>query len=454
VEQQPPQGAPDLTVAHCTYPTPGSTPTIDVIRHNGAHATASRYHEAYRARIFRFDARRLPGHECGPSESAVLDSQATRLPFCINHLASHDRHGHEQLCAWVNRIFPEVGWIQAPPVNTNIFRLYCLPGRKESRRDDLMVPIARMGTGIGNVLAILYVVLTSRVPHAIVVDELNAFLHPKAIRELFAILEAEAGMHQFIVTAHSADVLTAVRPSTVALISRSEERSIVKQVDSTELHTLRGELAELGIRLTDLHAKDRVLWVEGQTEETVMGDLLKFACPEIAAGTAVLRVERTGTFKKKGMNPSEVAAIYERLSTASALVPPMICILLDGDTYKLETRSKLEEESRGKLRFLERLMLENYLLDADAITAALHDLGEHSISRDAVKARLPEATSDMSHIDGASLLSSVFSDLSDAKQEFSKTRDVPVILDWLLANRPTHLDPLRERLRKKLLQTV
>ena len=306
-----------------------------------------------------------------------------------------------------------------------------------------------MGSGIGNVIAMLYVVLTSRDPQVIAIDEPNAFLHPKALRELLAILEAEGKQHQFILTAHSADVLTAVKTQTVSMLNFDGIATTVTQVGQKDLHTLRGGLAELGIRMTDLHAKDRVFWVEGQTEELVMPQLLRWACPEVAAGTSILRVERTGTFSKNGIEPAEIAKIYERLSTSSAFVPPMVAILLDGEKRSVHERAEIEKSSRGQLRFLDRRMLENYLLHSGAVLAAITELGQ-ATSEPIVRDALTQAigTTNMAELDGAVVLKQVFAEISDAAHEFRKTRDVPNLIDWILENDPDYLASLRVCLRK------
>jgi len=413
------------------------------------HHTSANYVQTFRPRIYRFNAQRRPGFQCGAQGTVVLDREAVTLPYCINHLQTNDAHGHRILCAWVNRVFPSVKWIQATP-NAGNFELRCLPQEPEARRDDLAIPISRMGAGIGNVIAMFYVVLTSREPQAIAIDEPNAFLHPRALRELLAILESEGKQHQFILTAHSADVLTAMNTRSISLLEFDGVATKVQQVGSKDLHLLRSGLADLGIRMTDLHAKDHIFWVEGQTEELVMPALLRWACPEVAAGTAVLRVERTGTFsKKKGIEPAEVAQIYERLSNSSALVPPMVCILLDGETLTDAKRKEIEATSKGKLQFLERRMLENYLLHPSAIQAALSELGLaveiHKIETSLAKSL---GTNDLVGIDAASALQASFTELSESKLEFRKTRDVPVIIEWILANNSEYLAPLRECLRK------
>lgn len=412
---------------------------------NGGDPT---YGQAFRARIYRFSAQRRPGFQCGAQATAVLDREAVSLPYCINNLQTNDAYGHRILCSWVNRVFPSVKWIQGTS-HAGGFELRCLPLEPEARRDDLAIPIARMGAGIGNVIAMFYVVLTAREPQVIAIDEPNAFLHPRALRELLAILEAEGKQHQFILTAHSADVLTAVNTRSISLLDFDGVATTVQQVGSKDLHLLRSGLAELGVRMTDLHAKDRVFWVEGQTEELVMPDLLRWACPEVAAGTSVLRVERTGTFSKKGMEPSEIAQIYERLASSSALVPPMICILLDGETLAAAKKREIQRTSNGKLQFLDRRMLENYLLDSRAIEAVFLELN-HPVTLEAIDACLAEACgeADVDSLDGAQVIRSVFTELSEAKLEFRKTRDVPIMIEWFLDNEPNFLAPLRACLRK------
>lgn len=431
-----------------------TNPQVDIANYGGAQNAILGYYPLFKTRIYRFNAIRKPGFTSSTQGNLILDREAINLPYCINHLQTNDSHGHKILCEWINRVFPSVRWVQAPPITgTGNFEIKCLPLLPEDRRDDLATPLARMGAGIWNVIAMLYVVLTSREPQVIVIDEPNAFLHPRALRELLAILESEGKQHQFILTAHSADVLTAVNTRSISLLDFDGITTTVKQIGLKDLHALRGGLAELGIRMTDLHAKDRVFWVEGQTEELVIPEILRWACPEVAAGTSVLRVERTGTFSTKGMDAKEIVDIYDRLSSSSAMVPPMVCILLDGEKLSLKDRYKNTDSSNGKLRYLDRRMLENYLFHPTAIVSTLAELGEDFEAvtvHDALCRALgmEDLNNDFAEVDGAKILKTIFSELSDAKQEFRKTRDVPTLVSWLLENDPQHLEPLRLCIRK------
>lgn len=405
--------------------------------------------DLYKSMIYRFSAQRIPADISSTAGNPILQRNAGNLPYCINYLHSNDAEGHRILCDWVHRIFPSVKWIQAPPIPGNQnFQLQCLPEPPESRRNDLAVSLDNMGSGIGNVIAILYVVLTSRSPQVIAIDEPNSFLHPKALRELLSILAQEGKQHQYILTAHSPDVLTAVSPATITLFELSDTFTVTKQVSGKDLPSLRTELARLGIRMTDLHGRDRVLWVEGQTEEIVLPELLRHFCPEVSAGTAVLRVEHTGAFEKKGISPTEVAKIYKRLTESSALVPPMVAILLDKESRTTRECSRISKASDGVIHFLKRTMLENYVLDPEAISAVLNELGE-DVSIEAVTAELSLESGDGHQtLHGAQVLSKVFSKLSDARLEFRKTRDTPMLIEWLLVNRPLALKELKEFLRQ------
>ena len=308
-----------------------------------------------------------------------------------------------------------------------------------------------MGSGIGNVIAMLYVVLTSRQPQVIAIDEPNSFLHPRALRELLQILESEASQHQLILTAHSADVITSIKPILITMFEFDGAVTTIKQTDANNISSIRSGLSDLGIRITDLHGRDRVLWVEGQSEEIVMPELLKAFCPEIAAGTAVLRVEYTGTFTKKGVAPDEVSKLYTRLSGSSGLVPPMVAILLDRELRKVEECAAIEASTDKTLVFLERRMLENYLLSPQAIEATLNSLGAN-VTQELIQASLEKAnlskTSDLLKIDGAKILKQVFSELSEARLEFTKTRDVPALVTWLIVNEQAFLHPLGGFFRK------
>lgn len=407
----------------------------------------------YGRSIYRFEASRVPAAIARLSASGTLLPNASNLASCVAHLGSNDSARHSQLCEWVQRVLPHVRWVQAPPCDDNNVELYCLPRPPAEHRNDLAVSLAQMGSGVGNVIAVLYVVVTARTPQVICIDEPNQYLHPKALRELLHILATEGRQHQYILTAHSADVITAVQASTVTMLSLREGATHVERTDRNGLAQLRDGFAELGIHATELHGRDRVLWVEGQTDELVFPDLLRHFCPTHAAGTAVLRVHDTGVFDKKGFDPIRASAIYTRLTEASALVPPMVAVVLDRETRKNTECKRLEADPRATLRFLPRRMLESFALHPRAIAAVLSDLGEPTdagqvekvLARAAGVATIGDIDSDKA--DAATLMKDAFNSISDTRHPFKKVRDVPALFRWLLAHDPDALKPLGDWLQ-------
>lgn len=414
-------------------------------------------------RVFRFLANRWPEPHAALSKDGVLTPTASNLAGCLTNLQTTDPEGHRELCLRVNRVLPQVHAVLAPPHPQldGLVQLRCYPRPTTERRSDLSVPINEMGAGVATVVAILYVLQTARHPQVICIDEPNQYLHPKALRELLGILATEGEQHQYILTAHSGDVVGALRPQTVTLLQLDEGATRVRQSKHGDLATLRAGLADIGVRATELHGRDHVLWVEGQTEEQVLPTLLMHFCKEHAAGTAVLRVQETGAFEKKGVGPIQVVEIYKRLTEGSALVPPMVAVVLDRERRKPEEVQKLESDVRGRLRFLPRRMLENYLLHPGAICAVLNELESDCCDEAKVRAKLCEAGQvqdldelDLDQVDGAALLSKVFSDLTTARFEFRKTRDVPSLAEWLVVNDKVALAPLGDWLGKLLLKAA
>jgi len=84
----------------------------------------------------------------------------------------------------------------------------------ESSREDLAFSLSDCGRGIGQVLAILYGVVTSPQSRPIVIDEPQSYLHPGAAKKLIEILK-EFPQHQYFITTHSAQIIAAANPSTI-----------------------------------------------------------------------------------------------------------------------------------------------------------------------------------------------------------------------------------------------
>lgn len=411
-------------------------------------------------KIYMFASERSVKHLFGHHPDGELLPNGSNLAYCINHLQSSNPDLARELNKLLNRVFPTIHWVAAPGNGQQQFELKVHTNASHLKRSDLAVPINRVGTGVANALAMLYVALTAQTQRLILLEEPNSFLHPRALRELLAILAEIGSMHQFFVTTHSSDVLRTIKASTVTLLKHDGYQTTVEQTSGSQLHKFQAGLVDLGIRLTDLHGCDKVLWVEGETEEAIFPLLLRHFFPELAQGIAVLPLHATGDFESKKYEPKKVAEIYKKLSQGSFLAPPMVAIALDKERRSSSEIKQVEIDCADIVYFLPRTMLEDYLLNAEAIALVLSQELDKEVVQTDVENALNEATGSGScllnpksksdkTIHAAKILKSVFESVGTV--EYRKTAHGPKIAEWLLANKPDDFLELKEWFDKFLL---
>jgi AAA domain, putative AbiEii toxin, Type IV TA system len=303
----------------------------------------------------------------------------------------------------------------------------------------------------------LYVALTAQTTRFILLEEPNSFLHPRALRELLAILAEIGEKHQFFVTTHSSDVLRTINASTVTLLEHDGQQTKATQTDGSKLSSLRSGLIDLGVRLTDLHGCDRVLWVEGETEEAVFPLLLRHFMPEQAQGIAILPLHSTGDFESKKFKPSKVAEIYKTLSESSFLAPPMVGIALDSEQRKQSEIDQIEKDCKGLVHILPRPMLEDYFINATAIAHVLSEVADREVAIDEVTTAIAEASKHKNNClnpkakdskpHAAKVLDAVFQKINNTLR-YRKTLHGPQIAAWLLKHQPENFDELKDWFKK------
>jgi predicted ATPase len=406
-----------------------------------------------RPKIYKFSAERIVQSISSHHPNGDLLPNGSNLAYCINHLQSNNKDLFDELNGLLKRVFPSIHWVGAPPNGNNQFELKVHTNPSSIKRGDLAVPINQVGTGVGNALAMLYVALTAQTQRFILLEEPNSFLHPRALRELLAILAEIGSKHQFFVTTHSSDVLRTIKASTVTLLEHDGCQTTVKQTSGNELHKFQAGLVDLGIRLTDLHGCDKVLWVEGETEEAIFPLLLRHYFRALAQGIAVLPLHATGDFEAKKYEPKKVAAIYKKLSQGSFLAPPMVAIALDKERRTDSEVKQVEADCAGIVYFLPRTMLEDYLLSPRAIAAVMVQELDIAITQADVKKALEAARASPScllkpenktgkAIHAAKVLNFVFQSVGTL--EYRKTEHGPKIAEWILANEPEDFQELKE----------
>ena len=419
--------------------------------------------EILKQRVYTFKAERPTVGESPFVHSPVLAPNAANLPTALHQLQSNNPSRYRVFNQLVAAILPDVRQVTVATTPRNTVEVQVWPVDPDTERTDLTVPLAESGTGISQVLAILYVTLTSEHPQPIIIDEPQSFLHPAAIQKLFDVLRRESRRrHQYIVTTHSPAVVTAAQPLTVLLVRKQDAVSQVEQIDIEDVDALRQFLAEIGARLADVFGAERILWVEGATEERCFPLVLAALVDKPSLGTVILGVHETGEFERRQARAA--FDIYRRLSHGRGLLPPAVGFIFDREGRNERERNDLVRESRGSAHFLPRRMYENYLLNPEAIAAVAAACIEEVVAepvdpvtterviawlaeyyRDqenlgrAPGERLRQTDEWLSEAHGAKLLSALFRDFSQSQVLYEKVAHGEALTKWILKHSPEDL---------------
>jgi predicted ATPase len=413
--------------------------------------------ELARAGIYRFDAQRLNIHRSGFGANSELAPNAANLPEVLNDMNNNAPERFAEFVEAVRQVFPEVRNVRTPAVQSSreVQVKVWMEGTPKGR-DDLGLTLDQCGTGIGQVLAILYIAVRSDEPRCIFIDEPSSFLHPDAARSLVKVL-GHYSQHQYVISTHSPEIISACKLAPIIKVRWEEGRSTVNQFDASSNVRIRDALSEVGAKLSDLFGFDRIVWAEGISDARSW----KFLAEReglASERTAFLPVRDTGAFHRKELR--RVIDLYRKLSMEDAWLPPAVAFLFDRDGRSQEDIADLSRESNNRMRFLDRRMLENYCLDPRGIVALLQSFDPKSaISVQDVRAwfdRNLELQSAGDHwkktVNGGHLLSSVTSEMTNARFEFRKAQHTPWLIAWAREHQPDELSGLIELIRDVLNQ--
>lgn len=331
--------------------------------------------------IYKFQAERVPLGTCSLDGNRKLESDSRNLAEVLHYYLSNLNQANK-FNKLVRQIIPNIYQVAAPSFTENgksQAKIVIWNTKKASEYNYLSLPIKDVGSGVSQVLAILYVLLTAKDPQIILIDEPQSFLHPDAARKLIEVLRTYGNRHQIIVATHSPIIITSAEPKTVTLIKQKGSRSILQKMDVEKVDNQRIYLSEIGAKLSDVFGYDRVIWVEGITEEICFPKILRKLSNKPLLGTAILQVHSTGEFEQTNEEEVDIIVdIYERLSsTNGGLVPDAV-----GYIFDKEARSDDEINEKKKkypnIYFTSKRLYENYLLNANAIFNVIKQIEENS----------------------------------------------------------------------------
>ncbi len=317
-------------------------------------------YEKFKREIYYFAPERYKVGNSSNGINAVLASDASNLPEVIDNLKSN-RVREAKYIRLISEVFPEIKTITIENRQGNQVEIMLWGCNPENERKDLAVRLDMSGSGIGQVLAIVYVVMNSEDSRTIIIDEPQSFLHPGAIRRLFRVLDSYP-QHQYILATHSPTVLSSIKNPSIVLLEKEKMETVSKTIDRNEVEHLREVMDKIGVRISDIFGSDDIIWVEGPTEEKIFPLLIDMSAKP---ATQFCAVKNTGDFT--GKRAKLVFDIYDSISGGYRIIPPAICFIFDSENKTITQKEDLARRAKKPVHFLNRVMFENYILDAEAI---------------------------------------------------------------------------------------
>lgn len=417
----------------------------------------------FRSSIYAFRAERLNVGECAVGAYSILSQDASNLAQVIQVLQGTNPRRFQRYNRAVHAVLPQVHEVSTRPLSDGKVQLLVWTMDPNEERDDLAFSLAESGTGVGQVLAILYVVINSDQPKTILIDEPQSFLHPGAVKKLIDILKQHP-QHQYILSTHSPAIIAAAKPQTITVVTQNGTESTFQTIDPAQNDAMRAFLLEIGASLSDVFGADNILWVEGPTEELAYPLILEGIATKQLFGTAIIAVKDTGGLE--GKHAKSVFEIYDKLSSGRGLLPPAIGFLFDREGRTQQDMTDMQKRSKSVVRFLPRRLFENYLLEPQAIVAVANScegfrtnpltaaeveqwIEQH---RKVKKYGAHDASDDswVTTIHGAKVLADLFNELSETRVAYDKVVHSVALTKWIIEHNPEHLTELSQLLSEIL----
>ena len=417
------------------------------------------------SRVYTFSAERFHVGQALIDESMILKSDASNLPSVLANLKNRSYFVFSKVLRYFKIIFPNFTDVNLILIDRGSKNKILLSNTDPSlQRNDLDIPLQDSGTGVGQVLAMLYVVNTATSPKVFVIDEPQSFLHPGALQKLLSILEKDFSQHQYILSTHAPGVISSSNPTKIFQVRKEKYESEIRLIDIREKSETRAILSDVGARLSDVFGADNILWVEGQTEEACYPLIITRLSKHNLLGTKLVGVLNTGDFEGKNKKiVSLVIGVYKRLSTSAALIPPSLGFLFDRERLTKDEIDEFKNRTDNLLFFLERRMFENYFINPEAIVAhieTLDNFSENDISKEKIQSWLDENKWDPIYIkthddqkndtywtinvDGVKILDKLYKHFSDGKHSYEPYKVLygPIYTEWIIKNSPSDFDEI------------
>lgn len=404
----------------------------------------------YVKRIFHFKSERIGRYRNSLGQTGNLLFDTANLPEVLHnaHSSNSVRYSNKFI-KLVNRVLPNVKFV-SPELLASGVGIKIWSEEQTADGPEISVPVEDCGTGVGQVLSMIYVIEYMK-PSAIIIDEPSSFLHPGATRELIRIFK-ENTQHQYFISTHAHEVFREMRPNSYMVLTHEDYETKIERRAADELSDT---FDLLGIS----PFYDCTYWVEGPTEVQAFPYIVNdpgirffpILNADVVARESIKKEkikENAASLKRSEID--RLLRIYQGMldSISGEVAPAKMRIVVDGE--HLEEKYRIDYGRQDKIvKFLPRKMFENYLLHPEAIAHSLNKCSESEVTSDEVQSYLAESgigeNSDTWHqnADGAKILEDLF---SKHLCQFRKTEHSVEITKWIMETDPSFLYDLKEYL--------
>lgn len=291
-----------------------------------------------------------------PSEDSTLNRSlninGTNLNGLLYTLHNNEEEIFDKIVETFIQIFPDVTTIRTP---INSARQTFISVSFEGY--DTPIPLSDCGSGYTHVLLLLCVLYTKK-NSIVLFDEPQVFLHPSAEKAIYDLV-SEGSEHQFIFTTHSPILIN--YPSEKYLIHVNKMRGTST---FTQLEHIQEVLQDIGVSNSDYALSDKVIFVEGQTEELVIPMILShFGLKQIGYNYRILNMKGTGNYFTKNSSMREYKGKLDLILSGISESPIPYKIIIDADNKTVEKLLTIKKSYGDSIVILERREYENYFLD-------------------------------------------------------------------------------------------
>jgi predicted ATP-dependent endonuclease of OLD family len=322
--------------------------------------------------IYYFSAFRQSTRVLDAVTTPDLANNGSNLVQRIFTIKQNEDRNWKSIQKFVELTLPDIGELQSRVDNERKTRTVFV-----DKKWGMEIDIHDMGSGIEQLIMIACVLISKCKASLIMIESPEHHLHPGAQRVLLEFLRQNLKNNQIIVTTHST-VFLAQKDLTLHLVTKTTDGTKVQKVE--ELEDLSLVLSELGSKNSDLLLADKVLFVEGDSDERIL---------KIWANKLGLDFESNNVLclHIHGSRNLDYYANSEVLDRISKLKIPSFFII-DHDEKSEDTIRKIKSKITS-LFVLERREIENYLITSHWILNVLKIRAKERVGSEEVQALQP-----------------------------------------------------------------